>query len=66
VVALETPLAAVRVDYTNRLDASGGLVQSLRTLGQTHTLHTARGYDDVTGLGTPRGMAFIEALGRSR
>ncbi|MDB5066081.1 MAG: hypothetical protein JWM18_2515, partial [Chloroflexi bacterium] len=21
---------------------------------------------DVTGLGTPRGMAFIEALGRSR
>jgi subtilase family serine protease len=66
VVALETPLAAVRVDYTNRLDASGGLVQSLRTLGQTHTLHTAHGYDDVTGLGTPRGMAFIEALGRSR
>jgi subtilase family serine protease len=66
VVALEAPLAAVRVDYTNRLDASGGLVQSLRTLGQTHTLHTAHGYDDVTGLGTPRGMAFIEALGRSR
>ncbi|MEA2672562.1 MAG: hypothetical protein QOG45_2782 [Chloroflexota bacterium] len=66
VVALEAPLAAVRVDYANRLDASGGLVQSLRTLGQTQSLHTARGYDDVTGLGTPRGMAFIEALGRTR
>jgi subtilase family serine protease len=66
VVALEAPLAAVRVDYGNRLDASGGLVQSLRTLGQTHSLHTARGYDDVTGLGTLRGMAFIEALGRRR
>jgi subtilase family serine protease len=66
VVAPEATLAAVRVDYANRLDPSGGLVYSLRTLGQTHSLHTTPGYDDVTGLGTPRGMAFIEALGRDR
>ncbi|MGH7750476.1 MAG: S53 family peptidase, partial [Candidatus Dormibacteria bacterium] len=63
VVAPPGPLALVRVDYANRLDASGGLVTTLRTLGQTQTLHTTPGYDDVTGLGTPRGMAFIKALG---
>jgi subtilase family serine protease len=58
------PLAAVRVDYVNMHDASAGLVTSLRTLGQTESLRTTPGYDDVTGLGTPRGMTFVEALGR--
>lgn len=57
-------LAAVRVDYANRLDATGGLVTTLRTLGETGTLHTTPGYDDVTGLGTPRGAALLEALDR--
>jgi subtilase family serine protease len=66
VLAVPGPLTVVRVDYVNRLDPSGGLLYSLRTLGQTHTLHTAPGYDDVTGLGVPRGMAFIDALGRER
>ena len=27
------------------------------------TLHTAVGYDNVTGLGTPNGSAFLDALG---
>ena len=66
VLALPGPMAMVRADYVNRVDASAGVTYSLRTLGQTHSLHTARGYDDVTGLGTPRGMAFIEALDRDR
>jgi subtilase family serine protease len=66
VVALPGTTATVRVDYVNRVDASGGVLYSLRTLGQTHTLQTAPGYDDVTGLGTPRGMALIEALDRDR
>lgn len=66
VVALPGPAAMVRVDYVNRIDATGGVLYTLRTLGQTHSLHTAPGYDDVTGLGTPRGMALIEALDRDR
>jgi subtilase family serine protease len=64
VVAPEGPLAVVRVDYANMLDPSAGLTTSLRTLSQTHTLQMGPGYDDVTGVGTPRGMAFITALGR--
>ncbi len=62
--AVAGPLALVRVDYANRLDPSGGLVTTLRTLGETGTLHTSAGYDDVTGLGTPRGTALLEALDR--
>jgi subtilase family serine protease len=64
--ALPGPMAMVRVDYVNRIDASAGLLYSLRTLGQTHSLQTARGYDDVTGLGVPRGTALIEALDTGR
>jgi hypothetical protein len=26
------------------------------------TIHTAPGYDDVTGVGTPNGAAFLAAL----
>jgi subtilase family serine protease len=66
VVAAPQPVAAVRIDYVDRLDASAGLLTSLRTLGQTHSLHLLPGYDDMTGLGTPRGMDFIEDLGRER
>ena len=29
-----------------------------------HTLHTAPGFDNVTGLGVPRGEEFLEAIGR--
>jgi subtilase family serine protease len=43
----------VRVDFANAFDASDGLVTSLRTFNQTGTLRTRKGYDDVTGIGTP-------------
>ncbi len=33
-------------------------------MNQTGTLHTIRGYDDVTGMGTPNGEAFLKALSR--
>lgn len=46
-------LAVVRVDYANSVDASGGLITSLRTLGVDASLHATVGYDDVTGVGTP-------------
>ena len=55
-------VAVVRADYANNVNASRDTEYSLRTMDQTGTLHTRRGYDDVTGLGSPRGQAFIDAL----
>jgi subtilase family serine protease len=43
----------VRVDFANAFDSSNGLITSLRTFNQTGTLRTRKGYDDVTGIGTP-------------
>ena len=58
-----TPVSAkglVRVDYADTVDASQGYVYSVRTLDdQTTTLHTTKGYDNVTGLGTTNGRLFL-------
>jgi len=55
-------MAAVRVDYANGENTADGTIVSLRTLNQTGTLHTVAGYDDVTGMGSPRGAYFLAAL----
>jgi len=54
-------VAAVRVDYINRVDASNGLRTSLRTMNYTLSLQTTPGWDDVTGIGTPA-SGFVSAL----
>jgi len=59
-----TTMAAVRVDFANGESATDGTVVSLRTMDQTGTLHTIPGYDDVTGMGSPRGAYFLAALSR--
>ena len=41
---------------------SDGLSTSLRTFNQTGTIYTRKGYDDVTGVGTPAGQNFIGIL----
>lgn len=64
IVDPSSPIAAVRVDYNNGEDASAGLTTSLRTMNFTETLHTIAGYDDVTGVGTPNGQAWLDALGK--
>ncbi|WP_406100065.1 protease pro-enzyme activation domain-containing protein [Streptomyces sp. NBC_01013] len=46
-------LAVARVDFTNGYDAAGGLRTSVRSLGKDASLSAVRGYDDVTGVGTP-------------
>ncbi len=51
--------AVVRVDYVNGVDSKAGLRTSLRTLGQTGTIYTRPGYDDVTGVGSPNGVSFL-------
>lgn len=43
----------VRVDFANGLDASDGLLYSVRTFDQDTSLNVAPGWDDVTGLGSP-------------
>ncbi len=58
-----SPLAVVRSDYANFVDSSGGYVASVRSIDfdTPLTIHTATGYDDVTGLGSP-GPSFFSTL----
>ncbi|GAA2520271.1 S53 family peptidase [Streptomyces longisporus] len=46
-------LAEARVDFANGYDATGGLVTSVRSLGKDSSLSAVKGYDDVTGVGSP-------------
>jgi hypothetical protein len=55
-------LAVVRNDYAISVDASRGVVTSLRSLDHDSSLGTAPGYDNVTGVGTPNGASFLAAL----
>jgi subtilase family serine protease len=43
----------VRVDFANGVDASAGLLYSVRTFDQDSSLEVTPGYDQVTGLGVP-------------
>lgn len=62
----EDPLTMVRTNYKNSVDSSGGLSFSLRNMGvgpPVATIFARRGYDDVTGVGTPNGVDFLTNLG---
>ncbi|MET9451903.1 S53 family peptidase [Streptomyces cinerochromogenes] len=48
-------LAVARIDFVNGYDASGGLATSVRSLGKDSSLKAVKGYDDVTGVGSPAG-----------
>jgi hypothetical protein len=63
-VTASSGLGAVRADYVNLVDAGDGYGYTLRSLGfdSQLTIHTAAGYDDVIGVGTPNGAAFLDAL----
>jgi subtilase family serine protease len=43
----------VRVDYVNSVNPTGGLVYSVRTFDQDSSLRVTKGWDDVTGIGSP-------------
>ena len=43
----------VRADYVNGVDASDGYLYSVRTFNQDSSLKVTRGWDDVTGVGSP-------------
>ncbi|WP_393083993.1 protease pro-enzyme activation domain-containing protein [Streptomyces sp. LN704] len=56
-------LAVARVDFANSFDASGGLLISVRSLGKDSSLSAVRGYDDVTGVGSPA-PGYVESYRR--
>jgi subtilase family serine protease len=58
-----SPIAMVRTNFVNSVDASGGLAYRLRTVNQTQSLVATPGYDDVTGLGTPAGDLLAAVVG---
>ena len=64
----KAPLAAapgdVRSDFINGVDATAGYRYSVRLFDQDDalTIHVRPGYDDVTGVGTPNGQAWLSAL----
>ncbi|MGZ6827206.1 MAG: hypothetical protein ACXVGH_10470, partial [Mycobacteriales bacterium] len=59
-----SPLPSVlRVNYNDSESAAGGLSFYLRTLEDPNTtLHSVRGYDTATGVGSPKGDGFFAAL----
>ncbi len=56
-------VAVVRTNWVGNDPSSGQKTFSLRTMNTTGTLHTIPGYDDVTGVGTPNGEAYLDAFG---
>jgi len=61
VLPVHTGDGNVRVDYANGVDASNGLLYSIRTFNQDSSLRTTPGWDDVTGLGSPNN-AFLTSF----
>jgi len=61
---VNAPLPSVlRVNYVDSESAAGGLSYSLRTQeSPSQTLHSTKGYDTATGVGTPNGPAFFAGL----
>jgi subtilase family serine protease len=56
--------AVVRVNYNNSVDGTDGTSAILRSLGdEAQSLHVTRGWDDLTGVGTPS-AGYVGALGR--
>lgn len=59
--------SVVRVNYKNSENLTGGLSYSLRTLEEPNqTLHSTRGFDTATGVGTPNGSNFFTAISASQ
>lgn len=55
--------ANVRPDYANGVDAQGGIVYSVRTFDDDSSLKTKKGWDDVTGVGSPDRVYFTAGAG---
>ena len=58
------PAVSAQAFYTNHLDASDGFEFVLFSGGQYGTLEVRKGYDDVTGLGSPSARILAKGLRR--
>src|SRR6266545_1371293 len=60
----DAPMGVARNNYNNSVDASDGYFVSFRTLDFDSglTIKVRDGYDDVTGIGSPNGAAWLSAL----
>ncbi|WP_369246140.1 protease pro-enzyme activation domain-containing protein [Streptomyces sp. R41] len=56
-------LAVARVDFANGYDAADGVITSVRSLGKDSSLQAVKGYDDVTGVGSPA-PGYVDSYGR--
>jgi subtilase family serine protease len=56
-------LSDVRVDFANGENPDAGTLTSLRVLGRDASLAATRGYDDVTGVGTPT-SSYVSGFSR--
>ncbi|WRZ93275.1 S53 family peptidase [Streptomyces sp. NBC_01007] len=56
-------LAVARVDFANGFDAADGQVVSVRSLGKDSSLKAVKGYDDVTGVGSPA-PGYVDSFSR--
>jgi hypothetical protein len=61
---LPTYPGAVRADYVNGVDASGGYSYTARWFDWDDplTIHVRPLYDDVTGVGSPNGSGWLDAV----
>jgi subtilase family serine protease len=64
IVKPAAPIAVVRNNYKNNVNPARGYFVDLSTLGFDTglTIHVRPGYDDVTGIGSPNGDVWLEAL----
>jgi len=62
--ALGTYDGAVRSDYVNGVDGADGYVYTARwfDVDKDLTIHVGPAYDDVTGIGSPDGTAWLNAV----
>jgi hypothetical protein len=52
----------VRTNLTNPANAASKLTWVLQTIDVPTTIYAAPGYDDQTGVGTPNGQDFLQAM----
>ena len=62
VLPLPTRESTVRTNFTNDLNKHDGYTTLLQTIGASTAIFTGKGYDDMTGVGTPNGVYFLQAM----
>jgi len=62
VLATNGPQSTVRTNFVNALNRSEGYYYELQTIGVPTQIYSGPGYDDMTGVGTPNGQAFLNAM----